>query len=115
MTGLIAAAAQSTLTPPEIGWDAFAPEIALAGTALLLLLLIAAGRRLLLVSLAGGAATIAVGAWRARGAPHVRAYLVILLALMAVLAPDITESWVNTSRSVIAGMPLATWAITARA
>ena len=61
------------------------------------------------------AATIAVGAWRARGAPHVRAYLVILLALMAVLAPDITESWVNTSRSVIAGMPLATWAITAHA
>jgi hypothetical protein len=58
------------------------------------------------------AVTIAVGAWRAHGAPHVRAYLLVLLALMAVLAPDITESWINTSRSVIAGLPLAAWAIT---
>ena len=61
------------------------------------------------------AITIAVGAWRARGAPHVRAYLVVLLALMAVLAPEITVSWINTSRSVIAGLPLAAWAISTRA
>jgi hypothetical protein len=61
------------------------------------------------------AVTIAVGAWRARGVPHVRAYLLVLLALMAVLAPDVTGSWINTSRSVIAGVPLAAWAITARA
>jgi hypothetical protein len=61
------------------------------------------------------AVTIAVGAWRAGGAPHVRAYLIVLLALMTVLAPDITESWLNTSRSVIAGVPLAAWAITAHA
>ena len=52
---------------------------------------------------------------RARDAPHVRAYLLVLLALMAVLRADITESWVNTSRSVIAGLPLAAWAITANA
>ena len=61
------------------------------------------------------AITIAVGAWRARGALHVRVYLLMLLALMAVLAPAITESWINTSRSVIAGLPLATWAISSRA
>jgi hypothetical protein len=61
------------------------------------------------------AVTIAVGAWRAGGAPHVRAYLIVLLALMAVLAPDVTESWINTSRSVIAGLPLAAWAVTANA
>lgn len=61
------------------------------------------------------AVIMAVGAWRARNAPHVRAYLVVLLALMTVLAPDITVSWINTSRSVIAGVPLAAWAITARA
>jgi hypothetical protein len=61
------------------------------------------------------AIVIAVGVWHARGAPHVRAYLLVLLALMAVLAPAITESWINTSRSVIAGLPLATWAISSRA
>ena len=50
-----------------------------------------------------------------RGVPHVRAYLVLLLVLMAVLAEPVTASWVNTSRAVIAGVPLSTWVVTARA
>jgi hypothetical protein len=57
------------------------------------------------------AVTMAVGAWRARDARHVRVYLLVLLGLMAVLGPSVTESWINTSRSVVAGLPLATWAI----
>jgi hypothetical protein len=54
---------------------------------------------------------MAVGAWRARGALHVRVYLLVLLGLMAVLGTSVTESWINTSRSVAAGFPLAAWAI----
>jgi hypothetical protein len=57
------------------------------------------------------AVTMAVGAWRARGARHVRVYLLVLLGLMAVLGTSVTESWINTSRSVAAGFPLAAWAI----
>ena len=61
------------------------------------------------------AAVMVVGVCRADGVPHVRAYLVLLLVLMAVLAEPVTASWVNTSRAVIAGVPLSTWALTARA
>jgi hypothetical protein len=56
-----------------------------------------------------------VGVRHADGAPHVRVYLVLLLGLMAVLAEPVTASWVNTSRAVIAGLPLSAWLMTARA
>jgi hypothetical protein len=46
---------------------------------------------------------------------HVRVFLLLLLALMAVLADNVTESWINTSRAVIAGLPLSAWVIAARA
>jgi hypothetical protein len=58
------------------------------------------------------AISLALGAFRARSAPHIRAYLLTLLVFMAVLATPITDSWVNTSRAVVAGLPLAAWAIT---
>jgi hypothetical protein len=53
-----------------------------------------------------------VGAWRARAHPHVCLYLALLIALMTVLGPPVTASWINTSRAVIAGLPLSAWAIT---
>jgi hypothetical protein len=56
------------------------------------------------------AAVLAVGAWRAGHAPHVRWYLILLLVLFTLLSPAVTASWVNTSRAVIAGVPLAVWA-----
>jgi hypothetical protein len=58
------------------------------------------------------AVTVGVGAWRAGSAPQVRAYLIVLLALMTVLATNVTGTWIDASRSVIAGLPLAAWAIT---
>jgi hypothetical protein len=60
-------------------------------------------------------AVMVVGAWRAGSAPQVRAYLVLLVALMCVLGPAVTESWINTSRAAVAGLPLSAWAISARA
>jgi hypothetical protein len=61
------------------------------------------------------AITMGVGAWRADSAPHVRAYLIVLVALMTVLATNVTGTWIDSSRSVIAGLPLAAWAITTHA
>jgi hypothetical protein len=61
------------------------------------------------------AVVMVVGVRHAEGVPHVRVYLVLLLVLMAVLAEPVTASWLNTSRAVIAGLPLAGWVITARA
>ena len=61
------------------------------------------------------AAVMVVGVRHAEGAPHVRVYLVLLLGLMAVLSEPVTASWVNTSRAVIAGLPLSAWVMTARA
>jgi hypothetical protein len=56
-----------------------------------------------------------VGVQHAADVPHVRVYLVLLLVLMVVLADNVTESWVNTSRVAIAGLPLSVWVIAARA
>jgi hypothetical protein len=61
------------------------------------------------------AAVMVVGVCRAADVPHVRVYLVLLLVLMAVLGEPVTESWINTSRAVIAGLPLSAWLVTARA
>jgi hypothetical protein len=61
------------------------------------------------------AAVMVTGIRHADGLPHVRAYLVLLLALMAVLAEPVTASWVNTSRAVIAGLPISAWVVTAHA
>jgi hypothetical protein len=55
------------------------------------------------------------GIRRADAMPHVQVYLALLLVLMATLSPAVTVSWINTSRAVIAGLPLAAWAVTARA
>jgi hypothetical protein len=62
-----------------------------------------------------GAVLIALGAWRAGSEPAVRAYLVLLLALDIVLATDVTGSWVNASRVIAAGIPLAVWMVFRRA
>jgi hypothetical protein len=61
------------------------------------------------------AIVIAAGVWRSRSHAHVCAYLVLLLMLMVVLSPAVTGTWIDTSRAVIAGFPLAAWAITAPA
>jgi hypothetical protein len=57
------------------------------------------------------ALVMVVGIGHAADVPHVRVYLLLLLFLMAVLADNVTESWVNTSRVVIAGLPLSAWVI----
>jgi hypothetical protein len=43
------------------------------------------------------------------------AYLGLMLLLFVTLSPNVTASWVNTTRSVIAGFPLAVWGITREA
>ena len=58
------------------------------------------------------AAVLALGLWRTRDNIPMCAYLGLLLALFVTLSPNVTVSWVNTTRAVIAGFPLAVWGIT---
>jgi hypothetical protein len=57
------------------------------------------------------AATLVVGIVRTRDEIAVCAYLVLLLVLFSLLSSDVTVSWVNTTRAVVAGLPLAAWGI----
>ncbi|MEY2446906.1 MAG: hypothetical protein QOH79_382 [Acidimicrobiaceae bacterium] len=61
------------------------------------------------------AALLVLGAVRTQDTPAVCAYLGLLLVLFATLSPNVTVSWVNTTRAVIAGLPLAVWGITREA
>ena len=54
---------------------------------------------------------LAVGMMRARGDLSVFVYLGLLLVLFVTLSPNVTVSWINTTRAVIAGVPLAAWEI----
>jgi hypothetical protein len=55
------------------------------------------------------------GIVRTRDDIPVCAYLALLLALFVVLSPAVTVSWLNTTRAVIAGVPLAAWGMTREA
>lgn len=57
------------------------------------------------------AATLVVGIVRTSDEVGVCAYLVVLLLLLSTLSSDVTVSWVNTTRAVIAGLPLAAWGV----
>ena len=57
------------------------------------------------------ALVLAVGMMRARGDLSVFVYLGLLLVLFVTLSPNVTVSWINTTRAVIAGVPLAAWEI----
>lgn len=55
---------------------------------------------------------LVVGMVRTRDDLPVFVYLGLLLVLFSVLSSDVTASWINTTRVVIAGIPLTVWAIT---
>jgi hypothetical protein len=61
------------------------------------------------------AALLVLGVLRTQDTPAVCAYLGLLLLLFVTLSPNVTVSWVNTTRAVIAGLPLAVWGITREA
>ena len=52
-----------------------------------------------------------VGVVRTREHLAVCAYLGLLLLLLSTLSEAVTVSWVNTTRAVVAGVPLAAWGI----
>jgi hypothetical protein len=52
------------------------------------------------------AGVVRAGFWR-----PVQVYLVLLLVLDAMLADDVTSSWIDASRVVAPGVPLAAWAL----
>ena len=58
------------------------------------------------------AAVLVVGVLRTRDVPPVCIYLGLLLVLFVTLSPNVTASWINTTRAVIAGVPLAAWGMT---
>ena len=58
------------------------------------------------------AAVLVLGLLRTQDNAPVCAYLGLLLLLFVTLSPNVTVSWVNTTRAVIAGFPLAAWGIT---
>jgi hypothetical protein len=58
------------------------------------------------------AAVLVLGVLRTQDSVTVCAYLGLLLLLFVTLSPNVTVSWVNTTRAVIAGFPLAVWGIT---
>jgi hypothetical protein len=61
------------------------------------------------------AALLVIGVLRTQDNVAVCAYLGLLLLLFVTLSPNVTVSWVNTTRAVIAGFPLAVWGITREA
>jgi hypothetical protein len=40
------------------------------------------------------------------------AFLAMQLVLLVTLSPNVTVSWVNSTRAVIAAVPLAAWGMT---
>lgn len=67
----------------------------------------------LLVGL-GSTLVLGLGAWRcARRRPEVAAVLGLHTLLMLVLAPDVTTSWLNTTRVAAPVFALAVWAVVA--
>jgi hypothetical protein len=58
------------------------------------------------------AVVLVLGILRTQDDVAVCAYLGLLLLLFVTLSPNVTVSWINTTRAVIAGFPLAVWGVT---
>ncbi|MDX1659635.1 MAG: NADH-quinone oxidoreductase subunit N [Nitriliruptorales bacterium] len=79
--------AQQTFPTPEIAWSAFAPELVVAGAALVLMLFAVAGERRLLAAVPTGLVVGAVGVWLVLQGLTVPGGVAIALAAAAVAIP----------------------------